>query len=112
MTADPFQLPHLDEVLAAAEAAIEAAKQPVQIRVEDAEPRLGSIVLVTSDTGTAAQRFYSDGLWHHTTGGVSDWPGLFMRRDGRSRDVFLVWQAPVDGGRPHYVPGSLDVDAR
>ncbi len=90
---------------------MEAAKQPTPLLPEDPEPRHGSIVLLTSDTGTAAQRFYSDGLWHGATGVVTSYEGLFVRGDGRPRDVFLVWQAPVwDDKRPRYMPSELDDD--
>ena len=100
-------IPHLDDIVAAAQAAVEAARQPTPLMLEDPEPRHGSIVLVTSTTGTAAQRHYSDGLWHLTTGEVSDHEQLFMRSDGRARDVFLVWEAPVwEGHRPRYVEGD------
>ena len=98
-----YDLPHLDDIVAAAEAAVEAAKQPTPLMPEDDEPRHGSIVLVTSTTGTAAQRHYSDGLWHSTTGEVTNWRNLFYRRDDRRRDVFLVWMAPEwEQDRPRY----------
>jgi hypothetical protein len=32
------------------------------------EPAHGSVVLSNNTTGTAYQRFFSDGLWHPTTG--------------------------------------------
>jgi hypothetical protein len=101
-------IPHLDDIVAAAEAAVEAAKAPTLLLPEDPEPRHGSIVLITSDTGTAAQRFYSDGLWHVATGEVVDsYAGLFLRSDGRPRDVYLVWQAPEwDDKRPRYLGGT------
>ena len=96
--------PHLDEIVAAAEAAIEAAREPTLLMPQDPEPRHGSIVLVTSTTGTAAQRHYSDGLWHSTTGEIVNYANLFLRRDGRNRDVFLIWQAPEwDDKRPRYL---------
>lgn len=94
-----YDLPHLDDVVAAAQAALQAAKEPTPLEPGDVEPTPGSIVLVTSTTGTAAQRHYSDGLWHLTTGEIATFDGLFVRRDGRSRDVFLVWRAPQDDSR-------------
>ena len=110
-------VPHLDEIVAAATAEIAAAalrqsQALTPLDPGDPEPREGSIVLVSSTTGTAAQRFYSDGLWHHATGDVTSYMGLFIRGDGLRRDVFVAWTAPEwDAKRPRYVPGSLDHDA-
>ena len=39
------------------------------------EPSLGSIILIHEPTGTAAQRWYSDGLWHTTNGHTMTWEG-------------------------------------
>ena len=107
-------VPHLDEIVAAATAEIAAAalRQSQALTPLDPgvpEPRHGSIVLVASTTGTAAQRFYSDGLWHHATGDVTTYEGLHLRRDGIRRDVFLVWEAPEwDSKRPRYIPHDAD----
>jgi hypothetical protein len=92
-------MPHLDEVVAAAEADL------IPLMPDDPEPTHGSIVLISSTTGTAAQRFYSDGLWHVATGEVIDtYANLFIRSDGRPRDVFVAWVAPEwEGHRPRYV---------
>jgi len=98
-----YDLPHLDDIVAAAQAAIDAAKEPTPLESDNVEPTHGSIVLVTSTTGTAAQRHYSDGLWHFTTGEIATFEGLFIRRDGRAREVFLVWMAPEwEQDRPRY----------
>jgi hypothetical protein len=65
----------------------------------DPQPPRGSVVMVSSPTGTAAQRFYSDGLWHLTTGEVCDFDGLHVRHDGRRRKVYLVWEAAEEKDR-------------
>ena len=112
MKAQP-QVPHLDDIVAAATAEIQAAalrqsQTLTPLDMEGPEPRHGSIVMLSSTTGTAAQRYYSDGLWHVTTGLVSTFEGLFVRRDGVQQAVFLVWEAPEwDSKRPRYIPGSL-----
>lgn len=110
MTTQP-DVPHLDDIIAAAMRSIAASKEPTPLRPEDPEPRHGSIVLVTSTTGTAAQRHYSDGLWYTTTGEIATHEGLFLRRDGAPRRVFLVWEAPEwDAQRPRYIPEAHDAD--
>lgn len=88
-------LPHLDDVVAAAEAQ-HRMMVPLEFGAND-EPVHGSVVLVNSTTGTAAQRFYNDGLWHFTTGEVCNWERLFLRYDGRTREVYLLWEAPDTG---------------
>jgi hypothetical protein len=37
------------------------------------QPDYGSVVLAHGYTGTAYQRFYSDGLWHGTNGQERTW---------------------------------------
>jgi hypothetical protein len=107
-------VPHLDEIVAAATAEIAAAalrqsQTLTPLGPADDEPSHGSIVLVSSTTGTAAQRFYSDGLWHHATGDVTSYMGLFIRGDGERRDVYVVWTAPEwDSKRPRYIPHDAD----
>ncbi len=39
----------------------------------DVEPNCGSVVVAQSLTGTAFQRFFSDGLWHSGTGKTEPW---------------------------------------
>jgi len=105
-------VPHLDEIVAAATreiqaAALRQAQALTPLDSMDDEPTHGSIVMVASTTGTAAQRFYSDGLWHHATGDVTSYMGLFIRGDGERRDVYVVWTAPEwDDKRPRYVQGD------
>lgn len=41
------------------------------IKPTDPEPALGSVIMVEGETGTAYQRFYSDGLYHGTNGRVA-----------------------------------------
>ena len=66
----------------------------------DPEPPPGSVVLLHSMTGTAAQRFYSDGMWH-TTGGrcIRSFDALFDRPvppEGRDVAVFLIHETPKE----------------
>jgi len=85
--------PHLDEVVAQAE-----GKAFRQLTPEDPELPHGSIVMLQSPTGTAAQRWYADGSWHSSTGETYEtWADLFRRRDGLERKVFLVYVAPREG---------------
>ena len=58
------------------------------------QPGHGSIVMTESTTGTAYQRLFSDGLYHSGTGQVLEYIDLFYARDGRRRDVFLVYLVP------------------
>jgi hypothetical protein len=37
------------------------------------EPTRGSVVMVYGPSGTAFQRFFSDGQWHGTNGEVCSW---------------------------------------
>lgn len=85
--------PHLDDI-------IRMAQQMPRLRPDDDEPPRGSIVMLSSTTGTASQRFYDDGLWHAVTGEVNDYVGLHLRRDGRNRSVYVVWMAPDEGEGP------------
>ena len=92
------EVPHLDDI-------VRRSMQMPRLHSSDPEPPRGSIVMVTSTTGTAAQRFYDDGLWHFVTGEVSDFEQLHLRRDGRRRNVYVVWlgpqePAPHDGDPP------------
>jgi hypothetical protein len=55
------------------------------------EPPRGSVVLTEGPTGTAWQRFNSDGRWHSTTGKSTPWDRL-IRSDkpgGRLRVIYL-----------------------
>lgn len=40
------------------------------------QPPEGSVVIAHGEEGTAWQRFYSDGLWHSTTGKTLTWDEL------------------------------------
>lgn len=86
------EVPHLDDIVR------RATKLP-RLHSGDSEPPKGSIVMISSTTGTAAQRFYDDGLWHMTTGEVVDFDGLHLRHDGRRRSVYVVFLAPDEEGR-------------
>jgi hypothetical protein len=44
---------------------------------EGVEPARGSVVMTNGLSGTAWQRFFSDGLWHSVTGQVKPWRHLF-----------------------------------
>lgn len=46
----------------------------------------GSVVLINGLSGTAAQKFYSDGLWHAVNGRVLDDAELL-----REKSVYLVY---------------------
>jgi hypothetical protein len=87
-------VPHLDDI-------VRRAQQLPRLHSSDDEPPRGSIVMVSSTTGTAAQRFYDDGLWHFTTGEVCDIEQLHLRHDGRQRNVYVVYLAPEE---PERVP--------
>lgn len=54
------------------------------------EPPSGSVVMVQGRTGTAYQRFHSDGMWHGTTGQVLPWVELVAREARAKRDAPLV----------------------
>ena len=62
----------------------------------DPEPPHGSILIIESTSGTAVQRFYSDGLYHSTTGRVVTYADLFRRPGRRPRPVYLVYIPPKD----------------
>lgn len=57
------------------------------------EPTPGSIVLAYGPTGTAYQRFHSDGLYHGTTGKVLTYDQLLML-DFDDRPLLVVYAAP------------------
>jgi hypothetical protein len=44
------------------------------------EPTRGSVVMVYGPSGTAFQRFFSDGQWHGTNGEVCSWGGSCRSR--------------------------------
>lgn len=55
------------------------------------EPPPASVVLASGPTGTAWQRFASDGWWHSTTGKRASWERLMLadRPGSRTRLVYL-----------------------
>lgn len=57
------------------------------------EPPPSSIIIAEGPTGTAWQRFRSDGSWHSTTGRRSTWDAL-MSRDRPGSRVRLVYVPP------------------
>ena len=63
---------------------------PQQLTPESPEPACGSVLMVSSVTGTAYQRFYSDGMYHGATGDVRDFAGLFTNGRGNPQAVFLI----------------------
>jgi hypothetical protein len=57
----------------------------------ETEPEPASVVLTSGETGTAWQRWFSDGLWHSTrSGGGKTWEWMLAQRN-----VVLVYDAPV-----------------
>ncbi len=64
----------------------------VPLTPEDEEPATGSVLMLGSTTGTAVQRFYSDGKYHTVTGEIIDtYNLLFYYKDARPRPVYLVF---------------------
>lgn len=55
------------------------------------EPTYGSVVLVLGPTGTAYQRFFSDGLWHGTNGKVRTFAELLTIP---SSEMIVIHNAP------------------
>jgi hypothetical protein len=63
----------------------------IQLQPTSAEPPHGSVLMIESKSGTAVQRFYSDGAYHATTGKVyPTFADLFDRNNVNPRRVFLV----------------------
>lgn len=57
------------------------------------EPLPGSLVTIWGPTGTAWQRFYSDGLWHSTTGLKLDWAGIMALGAGRPLNLVIHYRS-------------------
>lgn len=53
------------------------------------EPGHGSVVLVHGATGTAYQKFYSDGMWHGTNGRVITWEEICTKPNP---PLIIHWQ--------------------
>lgn len=60
------------------------------------EPVEGSVVMTESTSGTAWQRFFSDGLWHSTTGKTKPWAEVGIRPAGLPQYRVLIYTAPKD----------------
>lgn len=57
------------------------------------EPHPASVVLVNGPTGTAWQRYFSDGLWHSVRGGRGrTWTEMLERQ----RNMILIFDAPKE----------------
>lgn len=57
------------------------------------EPAHGSVVLAFGSSGTAYQRFFSDGQWHGTQGDVLDYDSLIIKS---VRPLILLREVPED----------------
>ena len=70
---------------------------PVELSMTDPEPPHGSVLMLESLTGTAVQRFFSDGRYHASTGMTYEsFRALFVNAAGRPRKVFLIYRAEED----------------
>lgn len=73
---------------------------PTELFADQPEPEHGSVLLLSSLSGTAVQRFYSDGAYHHATGGVDQaYAALFASKDGKARKVYLI-HTPMEDPKP------------
>ena len=82
-----------------AEEAARPQPKPVRLKDTDPEPPEGSVLMIESTTGTAVQRFYSDGLYHATTGATFTYEALFHSHRSQGtfpREVYLVYRAPEE----------------
>lgn len=70
-------------------------KDPAEEAAELAanEPPRGAIVLADGPSGTAWQRFHSDGAWHSTTGKRAPWR-LLMKADRPGARTRLIYLPP------------------
>lgn len=59
----------------------------------EVEPAHGSVVLAFGPSGTAYQRFFSDGVWHGTQGDVVDYSSLVIKSH---RPLILLLDVPED----------------
>lgn len=64
--------------------------------IDTTEPPEGSVVLAHGTTGTAYQRFYSDGLWHGTNGRVLTWTQVRNLTTDPTRPPLLIHEAEED----------------
>ena len=60
----------------------------------DEEPPCGSVVMTQSTSGTAWQRFFSDGKWHSTTGQIKSWDEVGIRVGRLPNYRVLLYSAP------------------
>lgn len=84
------------------------------------EPAFGSVLLAHGLTGTAFQRFFSDGLYHGTNGKVLTFEELVtasLGTGGTGHPVLLIHDAGPhdhtdDSGVPIYVDGAIPESER
>lgn len=88
-----------------------ATQHPRAFPTVTSEPPAGSIVMSEGDTGTAHQRFYSDGLWHSTSGKTRTWAQLvaLTERPGAFH-LGLVYRAPDDEPLEGSTPSLFEAD--
>jgi hypothetical protein len=61
------------------------------LQPSDPEPPHGSVLMIESRSGTAVQRFYSDGAYHGVNGRVyPTFADLFDRNNPTPRQVYLL----------------------
>lgn len=68
-----------------------SATSPVEVILDGStpQPKHGSVVMTQGMTGTAWQRFYSDGLWHSVSGQVRTWSDLLASNPNQGVAVLL-----------------------
>jgi transcriptional regulator with XRE-family HTH domain len=69
----------------------DAAEEAAELR--ENEPPRGDLLMADGPTGTAWQRYNSDGLWHSTTGKRAPWR-LLMKADRPGARTRLVYLPP------------------
>ena len=73
---------------------------PVPLSPTDPEPPHGAVLMLDSTSGTACQRFYSDGAYHTAAGKVFErFEDLFLHGGGPEhgqRAVFLLYVPEED----------------
>lgn len=81
----------------------------IEITTESQEPSHGSVLLTQGPTGTAFQRFFSDGLYHGTNGKVLTYAELLEQNRGTQRLLLIHDAAPFDDSEPTpiYVDGAV-----
>lgn len=56
----------------------------------EAEPGIGSVVMLHGIEGTAWQRLRSDGLWHSVNGEVAEWRDLLASLAGKRLPIVIL----------------------